>query len=232
MKALFIVDPQIDFCPGGALAVPEGDAIFNYINTLTAYPLKIVSKDMHPKNHKSFASNNPGKRAFMDVIQLNGEEVRLWPDHCVVGTPGAEIHPALTLKPDYTVHKGMGTHFNNYSPFFNNSQSPEKQGEILDAAGQPVDSSSLLDFLTGSFDDELVDTIDVVGLATDYCVKAFVLDALKYDFRVRLLVPGCRGVNVNPTDVANAIEEMRKAGAEIVDLEVKNTPADGDGITP
>ena len=225
MKALVIVDPQRDFCPGGQLAVPEGDLIFTYINTLTGYPIKIASKDMHPKNHKSFASNNPGKRAFMDVIQLSGEEVRLWPDHCVVGTPGADFHPALTLKPDYIVHKGMATNFNNYSPFFDNSNSPERQGEVIDAEGNRLEANSLLDFLSSEFEDELIDTIDVVGLATDYCVKAFVLDALKYDFKVRLLVPGCRGVDVNPTDVSNAIEEMRKAGAEIVDQEIANRPA-------
>jgi nicotinamidase/pyrazinamidase len=225
MKALVIVDPQIDFCPGGQLAVPEGDQIFNYINTLTGYPIKIASKDMHPQNHKSFASNNPGKRAFMDVIQLSGEEVRLWPDHCVVGTPGADFHPALTLKPDYIVHKGMATNFNNYSPFFDNSNSPERQGEVIDAEGNRLEANSLLDFLSSEFEDELIDTVDVVGLATDYCVKAFVLDALKYDFKVRLLVPGCRGVNVNPTDVSNAIEEMRKAGAEIVDQAITNRPA-------
>ena len=224
MKALVIVDPQIDFCPGGFLAVPDGDKIFTYINTLTDYPIKIASMDMHPKNHKSFASNNPGKRALLDVIQLSGEEVRLWPDHCVVGTPGADFHPALTLKPDYIVHKGMATNYNNYSPFFDNSKSTERQGEVLDAEGCKVEADSLLEFLSGTFEDELIDTIDVVGLATDYCVKAFVLDALKYDFKVRLLVPGCKGVNVNPTDVDDAIEEMRKAGAEIVGQEIKKSP--------
>ena len=216
MKALFIVDPQTGFCPGGGLPVPAGAEIFPFINKLEGYKLKIASKDMHPKGHKSFASNNPGKQAFVDVIQLSGEEVRLWPDHCITGTPDSDFHPTMTLPVHYTVHKGMAVNFNNYSPFFTNVPFTDPQGEIIDWKGNKVDVGSLLEFLYGTFDGERIDTIDVVGLATDYCVKAFVLDALKHGFKVRLLVQGCRGVNVNPTDGADAIEEMRKAGAEIV----------------
>lgn len=216
MKALFLVDPQVDFCPDGRLAVAEGNQIFPFINNLKDYKLTIASKDKHPQDHKSFASNNPGKQAFVDVIQLSGEEVRLWPDHCVTGTMGAEFHPDLTLAINYVVNKGMATNFNNYSPFFTNIPFTDKQGEVIGSNGV-VEVNSLLEFLSGTFDGERIDTIDVVGLATDYCVKAFVLDALKWGFKVRLLLKGCRGVNVNPTDVANAIEEMRKAGAEIID---------------
>jgi nicotinamidase/pyrazinamidase len=204
--------------------VPEGDQIFKFINSLTGYRLKIASKDMHPKDHKSFASNNPGKKAFIGVIQLNGEEVRLWPDHCVTFTPGAQFHQDLELLVDYVVLKGMAADYNNYSPFYTNQPLQPPQGQIVDQLGTVIKANSLLEFLSGEFHNERIDTLDVVGLATDYCVKAFVLDALKYGFKVRLLLQGCRGVNVNPTDVSDAIEEMRKAGAEIVDQEIANRP--------
>ena len=216
MNALFIVDPQKGFCPGGGLPVAAGAEIFPFVNTLTGYKVTIASKDKHPKDHKSFASNNPGKQAFVDVIQLSGEEVRLWPDHCITGTADAEFHQLLTLPINYVVHKGMATNFNNYSPFFTNIPFKDKQGEVIDSKGNIIEVNSLFEFLGGTFDGEKIETIDVVGLATDYCVKAFVMDALKWGFKVRLLLQGCRGVNVNPTDVANAIEEMRQAGAEII----------------
>ena len=214
MKALFIVDPQVGFCPGGGLPVANGADIFPFINALTGYDIIIFSADWHPADHKSFASNNPGKKPFVDVTQMGGEEVRLWPDHCIAGTHDAAFHPALTLKPHYVVHKGMATAFNNYSPFYTNQAGLPPQGEIL-RDNRPVEVNSLEDFLSGLFSNGRIESIDVAGLATDYCVKAFVLDAIKKGFKVRLLVRGCRGVNVNPTDVADAIKEMRQAGASI-----------------
>lgn len=209
-RILARIDIQNDFCPGGSLAVPNGDQIIPYINTLGDYDLVIDSADWHPTNHKSFASAHQNKKPFTDTIQLNGQEQRLWPAHCIAGTPGAEFKPGLSLTPSYIIHKGMDVNFENYSPFFNNPQGI--QGEILDSRGTIIPVVSLEQFLQ----QQEVKDIDVVGLATDYCVKAFVLDALKFGFNVRLLTQGCRGVDVNKNDSVNAIKTMWQNGAEVI----------------
>jgi nicotinamidase/pyrazinamidase len=211
-RALFKVDIQVDFCPGGSLAVPKGDEIIPFINTLPSYDMEIDSSDWHPANHKSFAVCHPGKRAFVDTIHLGGVEVPAWPVHCVARTKGAQTMAQLARKPNWLVHKGMHPDYPNYSPFFVNSQDQQKQGKILDASGKVQPYDSLLEFLQAL----RITDIDAVGLATDYCLGSFVLDALKYGFAVRVLTKGCRGVNVQPNDVDNAIGAMRQAGAEIV----------------
>jgi nicotinamidase/pyrazinamidase len=208
---LFRVDIQNGFCPGGNLPVPEGDQIIDFINTLGDYDLVIDSADWHPSNHKSFAASHPGKQPFIDGVLLNGIAQRLWPVHCIAGTKDSEFKEGLKLTPSFIVHKGLNPEFENYSPFFSNTPD-NKQGEILDANGQNVETSSLVQFLKA----QEVSDIDVVGLATDYCVKAFVLDALKNGFKVRLLTKGCRGVNVSKLDSVNAIKEMWQAGADVI----------------
>jgi nicotinamidase/pyrazinamidase len=209
--ALFKVDVQVGFCPGGNLAVPDADQIIPYINALPKYDIEIDSADWHPPGHKSFASAHQGKKPFIDAVPLNGAEQRLWPSHCVANTPDANFAPGIR-KGDFIVHKGMDEGVENYSPFFANIPGHPKQGEILDAKRQVQPFDTLQDFLRANE----VQNIDVCGLATDYCVKAFVLDALKHGFSVRLLTQGCRGVNVAPMDSANAIGEMYMAGAETV----------------
>ena len=209
--ALFKVDIQRGFCPGGNLPVPNGDAIVPFVNQLRRYDVEIDSADWHPISHKSFAANHPGKKPFVDVIQLNGNEQRLWTTHCVAGTPDAEFYPTLSRTADYIVHKGMCADVENYSPFFENTEGCT-QGEILDNEGKVLSYSDLVSFLKAQ---EITD-LDVVGLATDYCVKAFVLDAIKHGFNVRLLTQGCKGVNVAKNDSDEAIKTMWKAGAEIV----------------
>jgi nicotinamidase/pyrazinamidase len=208
--ALFKVDIQAGFCPGGNLAVPGGDKIIPYINALPKYDIEIDSADWHPPGHKSFASSHKGKKPFVDLVPLNGAEQRLWPSHCVANTSDANFAPGIR-RGDFTVHKGMAEGVENYSPFFANIPGQPKQGEILDAKGQVLPFDTLQDFLRA----KEVQNIDVCGLATDYCVKAFVLDALRHGFKVRLLTQGCRGVNVAPTDEAAATKEMHLMGAEL-----------------
>src|SRR5690349_443619 len=121
MKALILVDIQNDFCPGGALAVPEGDCVVPIINRLqTDYDLAVATQDWHPANHRSFAANHPG-RAVGDQIELAGLPQILWPVHCVQESPGAEFHPALNLDCVARVfRKGMDPAIDSYSGFFDN----------------------------------------------------------------------------------------------------------------
>ncbi len=210
-RALFKVDPQVGFCPGGNLAVPGGDEIIPFINQLPRYNIEIDSADWHPGNHKSFAGSHPGKKPFVDTVKLNGVKQRLWPSHCVAGTADAQFVSGMR-RGFFTVHKGMNPDYENYSPFFVNKPGESRQGEILDQNGAVLPCDSLVDFLRS----REIGEIDCCGLATDYCVKAFVLDALKNGFSVRLLLQGCRGVNVSPSDSDSAIDEMRKAGAKII----------------
>ena len=126
MKALIIVDMQYDFLPGGALAVNEGDQLIDRINKLQdKFDLVVATQDWHPANHKSFASQHDGKVPF-DVIELNGTKQVLWPDHCVQGTKGAELHKDLKQnKISAIIRKGMNPNVDSYSAFFDvNKKNP------------------------------------------------------------------------------------------------------------
>ena len=195
--ALILVDIQNDFCPGGALAVPDGDAVVAIANTAMAdHDLVVATQDWHPANHGSFAANHPGKSPFQ-VVTLAGLQQILWPVHCVQGTTGAEFHPDLDLSRVTKVFpKGTDPTIDSYSGFFDNGQRHSTGlGEWLQAQG--------------------VDTVTICGLATDYCVRATALDALRLGFRVKLLLSACRGVGLSFDDIPAAIDEMRKAGVEI-----------------
>jgi nicotinamidase/pyrazinamidase len=169
MKALLLVDIQNDFLPGGALAVPAGDEVIAVANRLMpAYELVVATKDWHPANHGSFASQHAG-RSVGETEQLNGLEQILWPDHCVRGSAGAEL--ASELKHEnihHVVHKGTDPTVDSYSAFFDNARRK---------------STGLAEFLKSKG----VEEIHVLGLATDYCVRATVLDGLDLGFRVVLL---------------------------------------------
>jgi nicotinamidase/pyrazinamidase len=195
MDALIVVDVQNDFCPGGALAVQQGDAVVPFINGIRdRYPLVVFTQDWHPKHHKSFASNNPGTTVGQ-VIQLAGAPQVLWPDHCVQGTPGAAFHQRLERHPgDPVFRKGELADIDSYSGFMDNDRRHE---------------TGLRAFLQ----ERGVTAVTVVGLATDYCVKFTVLDALRFGLQVRVLKAGCRAVNLQPGDEANAYAEMEHAGA-------------------
>lgn len=179
-KALIVVDVQNDFCPGGSLAVANGDEVVAPLNKLMKEFLDrgepvFKTRDWHPAKTKHFADYGG-----------------TWPVHCVQNTPGAEFHPGLLDDPRITIiSKGIDESADGYSGF---------------------DGTNLAQNLR----DQEVDEVWVGGLATDYCVKHTVLDALHQGFEVKALADAMRAVNVNQTDGAQAIEEMRNAGAEIV----------------
>lgn len=176
-RALIIVDFQNDFTPGGALAVPDGDEIADKINALAAsgdYDLVVATRDWHPADHSSFAAQGGP-----------------WPVHCVAGTHGAQLHPALDrTRIDVTVDKGQAVDTNGYSGF---------EGTDLDALLR----------------ERGITQVTVVGLATDYCVKNTALDALRSGFAVTVDGSAARGVEVEPGDSERALAEVRAAGGVI-----------------
>ena len=196
--ALLMVDLQNDFCPGGNLAVPEGDSVIPLANQLQKeFNCVVATKDWHPRDHVSFASNHPGHSCGDRILLDQKVEQILWPDHCLQDSQGAEFHPDLDISHVQRVfYKGVDKTIDSYSAFFDNAH--------LRATG-------LGDYLRA----EGITHIVVLGLATDYCVKYSVLDALHLGFTVTVIVEACRGVELNPGDVARAIAEMRAAGARI-----------------
>ncbi|MEK7358232.1 MAG: bifunctional nicotinamidase/pyrazinamidase [Bdellovibrionota bacterium] len=201
MRALILIDVQNDFLSGGALAVPKGDEVIPVANELSKHKGKIfdlvlATQDYHPKNHGSFASNNGA--AVGSMGKLGGLDQVMWPDHCVQGTKGAEFAAALDMKPvDQIFKKGMDPAIDSYSGFYDNGQKK---------------STGLGEFLKQKGVRDLV----ILGLATDYCVKFSVLDALRLGFDVTFVKDASRAVNLKPTDGDTAIEDMRKAGAHVL----------------
>ncbi|EKD54834.1 MAG: Nicotinamidase [uncultured bacterium] len=197
--ALIMVDLQNDFCKGGDLAVPDGDAVISKANQLQpCFDLVVATKDWHPANHMSFASNHSGKRAG-DTIKVHGLSQVLWPDHCVQNTKGSEFHPELNTEHiQHIFHKGTDPFIDSYSAFFDNAH---------------LRSTGLADYLTHAS----VTEIYIMGLATDYCVKYSCLDAVPLNFKVHVIQDACRGVELNPGDTAKALKEMQRAGALLVD---------------
>lgn len=198
MRALIVVDVQNDFLPGGALPVPQGDAVIPVANrVLQAFDLVVATQDWHPPHHGSFAASHPGRRPG-EVIELAGLEQVLWPVHCVQGTPGAELAAALERgRTQRIFQKGVDPQVDSYSGFFDNARRR---------------ATGLEDWLR----QRGVNEVYVLGLATDYCVKYTALDARALGLRTWLIEDGCRGVERNPGDVSRALEEMRKAGVEII----------------
>jgi nicotinamidase/pyrazinamidase len=201
VKALILVDLQNDFCPGGALPVPEGDRVIPVVNRLLGrFGLVVATQDWHPPDHGSFAANHPGRKAG-EAIDLNGLPQILWPVHCVQNTPGADFHPALDRgRIERVFHKGTDPAIDSYSGFFDNGRRR---------------ATGLADFLR----ERRVTDVFVCGLATDYCVKATALDAAALGFRTHLVDDACRGVQLRPGDIARAIAEMRAAGVVVVESE-------------
>jgi len=197
MKALIVVDLQNDFLPGGALAVPGGDEVIAVANrVMPDYPLVVATQDWHPQDHLSFASKH-ADRSVGDVIELNGHEQLLWPDHCIQGTRGAEFAEDLhTHRFHQVVQKGTDRRIDSYSGFFDNARQR--------ATGLEV-------FLR----ERAVGEVDILGLALDYCVKFTALDACNLGFRTRLILAGCRGVALHAGDCDRAVEAMRNAGVTI-----------------
>lgn len=197
MKALVLIDIQNDFMPGGALAVPGGDEVIAVVNALMPqFEFVVATQDWHPANHGSFAVNHPGKNVF-EQTQLDGLPQTLWPVHCVQNTGGALFAPGLDTRRIARVFtKGMSPQVDSYSGLFDNGRRA---------------STGLAEWLRT----QGVTHLTVAGVATDYCVKFTVLDALHEGFAVEVITAACRGVNLKPGDSERAIEEMRGRGAVI-----------------
>ncbi len=195
--ALILVDIQNDFLPGGALAVPHGDAVIPVANGLQGrFDLVVATQDWHPPGHGSFAASHPGRQVG-DEIDLHGLPQVLWPVHCVQHTRGAEFAPGLDTHGLARVfQKGIDPDIDSYSGFFDNGRRR---------------STGLGDYLK----ERGVTAVRVLGLATDYCVRATALDAASLGFDTHLVINGCRGVELHAGDIARAVEEMRAAGVQI-----------------
>lgn len=201
MNALILVDLQYDFMPGGALAVAEGDQVVAVANRLMPhFELVVATQDWHPAGHQSFASSHDDK-SVGELIDLDGLEQVLWPDHCVQETPGAALHEALACEQiEHVVQKGTDHRIDSYSGFYDNGHRQSTGlAEFLKARG-----------VTG---------VAIMGLATDYCVRFTALDAVELGFKTYLIEEGCRGVELTPGDIGRAVEEMRLAGVEVVTAE-------------
>jgi nicotinamidase/pyrazinamidase len=198
MKALLLVDLQNDFLPGGALAVPEGDAVIPLANQLQVpFRLVVATQDWHPSNHKSFAANHPGRVAG-EVLTYGKLPQVLWPVHCVQNTRGAELSSALMLnRVNKIVRKGTDADIDGYSGFFDNGH---------------LRSTGLSDYLH----EKKVTDVYILGLATDFCVKFTAIDAASLGFKTWLIEDACRGINRQPDDVKNAIEEMISVGVYVI----------------
>lgn len=197
MRALILVDIQNDFCTGGALAVPQGEAVVPVANRLMSLAdVVVATQDWHPADHGSFAINHPGRKPF-ELAELGGLPQALWPAHCVQWTGGAQFHPGLDTRRIVRVFpKGTDPGIDSYSGFFDNGRRK---------------ATGLGDWLTA----QRVDDVLVCGLATDYCVKATAIDAAGLGFRTTLVEDACRGVGLQPQDIAAALHAMRQAGVAI-----------------
>ncbi|PQO25766.1 bifunctional nicotinamidase/pyrazinamidase [Blastopirellula marina] len=203
MKALLLIDIQNDFLPGGALAVSEGDQVVPIANRLMElFPLVVATQDWHPGDHRSFASQHDG-REVGEIIVLDGLEQVLWPDHCVQLSQGANLAKELNLNGvDHVIQKGTDVHIDSYSGFFDNDHRK---------------STGLEQLLRG----HEVREVQLVGLATDYCVKFSALDAVALGFKTSVCLEGIRGVELNAGDCEKAIQEMQSAGVEIIQSELQ-----------
>ena len=196
MRALLLIDVQLDFMPGGALAVPEGDAIVAGLNAAQArtdvYDLVVATQDWHPLGHRSFASSHPGHDLFSE-IEWQGLPQRLWPDHCVQGTAGAALHPGLDLnRVEAIFRKGTDPDLDSYSAFFDNGhRRTTGLAAYLRARG--------------------IMQVDVAGLASDYCVYFSAKDALQEGFGVTVLEHLTRGIA--PATIAAARQDLLAHGA-------------------
>jgi nicotinamidase/pyrazinamidase len=191
--ALLIVDVQNDFCAGGALAVPEADAIVPTVNALVRASRRVfLSQDWHPRGHVSFASSHPGMEPFERIMLPTGEQI-VWPDHCIAGTHGAAFHPSLEVPADATiVRKGTDSHRDAYSAFH----------------GRDRATSAGLDSLLRR---AAVGEILLCGLATDYCVLHTAIDARSLGYAVTVVESACRGIDVDGS-LAAAWSRMTAAG--------------------
>ena len=194
---LIVTDPQVDFCPGGALAVPEGDAIMPVINRLARrFAHVVVTQDWHPPGHMSFASTHPGKHPFETIAVEYGPQT-LWPDHCVQGTAGAAFHAALDIRhAELVIRKGYHRAIDSYSAF------RENDGKTPTG-------------LTGYLRERGLERVTLCGLATDFCVFFSAIDAREAGFETTVVLEASRGIDMDGS-LARAMAVMRGAGVDLV----------------
>jgi nicotinamidase/pyrazinamidase len=190
---LVVVDVQNDFIPGGALAVPKGDEVVPAINRLAArFDNVVLTQDWHPKDHISFASSHRGKKPFETIELAYGRQV-LWPDHCVQGTSGAELHSDLVLsKAQLLIRKGHHRDIDSYSAFL--------EADRKTSTG-----------LAGYLKERSLRRLFVCGLATDFCVAWTALDARAAGFEVTVIEDACRAIDLEGS-LARARSDMSAAG--------------------
>jgi len=195
-EVLLIVDVQNDFCPGGALAVAEGDAIVPSINRLAqSFAHVILTQDWHPPGHASFASSHPGKRPF-DTIEVSYGAQTLWPDHCVQGTQGAAFHPKLDVPhAELVLRKGFRKSIDSYSAFCENDRRT--------ATG-----------LAGYLRERGFERVTLCGLATDFCVAFSAIGGRGAGFDVALVTSACRGID-HEGSLDRALRSMVEAGVSL-----------------
>ena len=190
---LIVIDVQNDFCPGGALAVPQGDAILPAVNRLAAsYAHVILTQDWHPRGHASFASSHPGKHSFETIEASYGAQV-LWPDHCVQGTTGAAFHPGLEVPhAELVLRKGFRTAIDSYSAF--------QENDHRTATG-----------LAGYLRERGFERLTLCGLASDFCVGFSAIDGRRAGFEVNVVTSACRAIDFDGS-LAQAMRSMSEAG--------------------
>ena len=195
--ALLVIDVQNDFCPAGALEVAGGNEIVPYINKeMVKYDCVVLTQDWHPKGHSSFATSHEGKNPLELIKMPYGDQV-LWPDHCVQGSKGAEFHPDLNIEQaNAIIRKGSNPFIDSYSAFFENDR---KTPTGLD----------------GYFKSLEIENINLVGLATDFCVNYSAQDAANLGYKVSVLENMCRAIDLNGS-LAAAKSEMQDCGVEFI----------------
>ena len=196
-KALLVIDVQNDFCPAGALEVAGGNEIIPYINEeMAKYDCVVLTQDWHPKEHSSFATSHEGKNPLELIKMPYGDQV-LWPDHCVQGSKGAEFHPDLNIEQaNAIIRKGSNPFIDSYSAFFENDR---KTPTGLDGYLKSLE----------------IEKINLVGLATDFCVNYSAQDAANLGYKVSLLEKMCRAIDLNGS-LAVAKSEMQNCGVEFI----------------
>jgi nicotinamidase/pyrazinamidase len=195
-EVLLVIDVQNDFCPGGALAVPQGDEIIPAVNRLAAsYAHVILTQDWHPRGHASFASSHPGKSPFETIEVSYGAQV-LWPDHCVQGTPGAAFHSGLDIPhAELVLRKGFTRTIDSYSAF--------RENDHRTATG-----------LAGYLRERGFERVALCGLATDFCVAFSAIDGRQAGFDVSVVTSACRGIDIDGS-LARAMRSMSEAGVTV-----------------
>ena len=196
-EVLIVTDPQLDFCPGGALAVPQGDAIVPEVNRLARrFSHVILTQDWHPQGHASFASSHPGRQPF-EEIELDYGPQTLWPDHCVQGTDGAAFHPGLAIpRVELIIRKGYHAAIDSYSAFRENDRKTPTG-------------------LTGYLRERGFERVTVCGLATDFCVFFSAIDAVAAGFATAVALDASRAIDIDGS-LAHALAAMREAGVVLL----------------